>query len=446
MSNSNQHIEEIFRKTFEDYTVKPSRSLWPNIRSRLMVREFFKFKFTSFNIYYVSVLLTGTAITFGTLKNHYSNNSNFKENLNNQVAVNQNTQPAVQNITPGTEFKPEKNNIAAFNHTNKTVISNQTIQLKQSPAVNSGQASESNNGTKQGIISEKEDKENKNLSPPQENNSENADVLSESSLPVADFNVSDKAGCPPFKTKFKNTSVNGTWQKWEFGDGSFSYEENPYHIYSEPGTFTAILKIKGENKKYYTRQENITVYDHPIASFKIDDFNSLVDDKKVSFLNFSIDNYKNYWNFGDGSLSSEQNPVHYYKYLGEYMVTLKVSNENGCIDSSTIKNIYLKSEYYISFPNAFVPDQEAANNGYYNEGSNRIDIFYPVSNGVTSYRLRIYNRTGMLMFETSDIKVGWNGYYNDQLAPQDVYIYEATGKFMDGTSFSKKGDITLIAK
>ncbi len=35
------------------------------------------------------------------------------------------------------------------------------------------------------------------------------------------------------------------------------------------------------------------------------------------------------WNFGDGSISHDQNPTHIYTALGTYIITLKVSNEIG---------------------------------------------------------------------------------------------------------------------
>ena len=40
------------------------------------------------------------------------------------------------------------------------------------------------------------------------------------------------------------------------------------------------------------------------------------------------------WNFGDGTLSTEQNPSHTYTETGDYYVSLTVTNANGCTASS----------------------------------------------------------------------------------------------------------------
>ena len=43
------------------------------------------------------------------------------------------------------------------------------------------------------------------------------------------------------------------------------------------------------------------------------------------------------WNFGDGSISKEQNPTHIFNHTGDYKVTLTVSSESGC--HNTLSNI-----------------------------------------------------------------------------------------------------------
>ena len=57
---------------------------------------------------------------------------------------------------------------------------------------------------------------------------------------------------------------------------------------------------------------------------------------------------------------------------------------------------------------------------------------------------RIFNRWGNLVFTSISPSVGWDGKFNGQIQPQDVYNYVLDIEFSDGTKFVKKGDITLL--
>ena len=42
-----------------------------------------------------------------------------------------------------------------------------------------------------------------------------------------------------------------------------------------------------------------------------------------------------YWSFGDGTTSSQQNPVHSYSQPGTYLVTLTVTTDGGCTSNNS---------------------------------------------------------------------------------------------------------------
>jgi len=56
---------------------------------------------------------------------------------------------------------------------------------------------------------------------------------------------------------------------------------------------------------------------------------------KLNFLNVSLGNYtSSIWDFGDGNISNEENPVHIYDAAGEYLVSLTIHDSiNGCESS-----------------------------------------------------------------------------------------------------------------
>ncbi len=73
----------------------------------------------------------------------------------------------------------------------------------------------------------------------------------------ADFSVSAASGTAPLTVQFQDASVESTsGYFWDFGDGSKSYEQNPSHTYTEPGTYTVVLTIDGYE---CTREDVITV-------------------------------------------------------------------------------------------------------------------------------------------------------------------------------------------
>ena len=80
------------------------------------------------------------------------------------------------------------------------------------------------------------------------------------------------------------------------------------------------------------------------------------------------------------------------------------------------------------------------------EGGYEIDQFFfpPIREKVIEYKMQIFNRWGVLIFETHDINIPWNGYYQQKLCPQGVYVWLVEGKFANGKPFRMVGDITLL--
>jgi gliding motility-associated-like protein len=78
--------------------------------------------------------------------------------------------------------------------------------------------------------------------------------------------------------------------------------------------------------------------------------------------------------------------------------------------------------------------------------SDQIDMMFfpPVKDQVSEYKLQIFNRAGVLIFESHDINAGWDGYYKNRLCMQGVYVWYVEGKYANGEPFKKVGDITLL--
>lgn len=119
------------------------------------------------------------------------------------------------------------------------------------------------------------------------------------------------------------------------------------------------------------------------------------------------------------------------KDVGEYSVT--VTNSFGCTSADTVV-LSFNCDSYINFPSAFSPNADGVN-----------DVFRAkYSLDLVKYNLRIYNRWGELVFETSDVNDGWDGTFNNKPLPLSVYVWYAEYSFRDGKKNSKAGNLTLV--
>ncbi len=53
--------------------------------------------------------------------------------------------------------------------------------------------------------------------------------------------------CRGGEVQFTSTSINSETYYWDFGDGSTSFEENPFHYYDQDGTFNVQLVVSNNN-------------------------------------------------------------------------------------------------------------------------------------------------------------------------------------------------------
>ncbi len=135
---------------------------------------------------------------------------------------------------------------------------------------------------------------------------------------------------------FTGASPNNptTWA-WDFGDGNTSTQQSPTHAYAMPGTYTACL-IVGNGCSFDTTCQSITV-GCPAPSAMWADSTSDLDA-------FFTDNSPNsptswFWDFGDGTISSLQSPIHSYNTPGNYTVCLTVSSVCGTDSSCQVVTV-----------------------------------------------------------------------------------------------------------
>ncbi|AKB80284.1 cell surface protein [Methanosarcina horonobensis HB-1 = JCM 15518] len=163
--------------------------------------------------------------------------------------------------------------------------------------------------------------------------------------PAVNFWGSPVSGNAPLNVTFKdNTTGSPTAWNWSFGDGTYSTDQNPKHTYSAAGNYTVKLtatNAAGSNtvtKSNYIKVTGSSLQT-PIASFS-SNITSGSAPLNVLFTDTSTGTPIAWnWNFGDGTNSAVQNPVHAYSTAGNYTVVLTVSNAAG--NTTVTKSNYI---------------------------------------------------------------------------------------------------------
>ncbi|MBK7360163.1 MAG: PKD domain-containing protein [Saprospiraceae bacterium] len=152
-----------------------------------------------------------------------------------------------------------------------------------------------------------------------------------------DFNFATDNLSAKFQADLKGSKADKI--SWDFGDGSFSSDLNTSHTYKDAGEYkvTLYVSINGTVCQI-TKLVKVgsRVNPNPCnVDFKFS-VNNLTVKFQADFKNARPDRV--YWEFGDGTNSTDLNPVHTFGKIGEYTITLKVSiNGAVCTITKVIK-------------------------------------------------------------------------------------------------------------
>lgn len=120
--------------------------------------------------------------------------------------------------------------------------------------------------------------------------------------------------------------------------------------------------------------------------------------------------------------------------LEESSYSLFAEDIFGCTSANYYFTVKIHPETFIDLPTTFTPNGDGVN-----------DIIYVKGWGIKELRtFQIYNRWGELVFETSDIEQGWDGYYKGILQNNDIYVYKVRATNWSDKELSKEGHINLM--
>jgi gliding motility-associated-like protein len=257
-------------------------------------------------------------------------------------------------------------------------------------------------------------------------------------LPVVNFSPDLYNGCMPLDVIFANyttiSSTNLQSFEWDFGDGNTSSSQSPNHSFTQSGIYPISLTVTSDKACTSINDTSVVIeaYPLPIADFNYTPEYITIMSPQVEFSDLSFDPTSWNWILGDGNITDEQHPTHTYSDTGTYQIELWISNQYGCIDSSS-GQLRIEPEFMLYIPNAFTPNGDGIN-----------DVLNARGWGITELNMNILDRWGNIIFTVSDLNEGWDGKVNGKNVQQDVYLYQFHAIDVFDKKHNYTGKVSLI--
>ena len=237
-------------------------------------------------------------------------------------------------------------------------------------------------------------------------------------------------GCIPLTVNFSdNSSIPEPYSligwEWDLGVDSNSVYTipNPSFVYHPSNvapldsvTYDITLKVTSLQgcESTMTEAEQVVVHPVPEAFFHTDpnEVTSIID-PVFEMLDRSSENVVQwFWEFDDGGISTDQNPVHEFPDTGIYTITLHVTSDDGCTDAVDYE-VIVHPTFTFYIPNAFTPNSDGVNESFIGQGTGFID-----------YSMSIYDRWGELLFFSKNPELPWDGTFKGHQVEQGQYVYK----------------------
>ena len=215
---------------------------------------------------------------------------------------------------------------------------------------------------------------------------------------------------------------------WDFGDGGTSIQQTPSYCYHFPGTYTVPFTVTDVNGCQNSVSEEVNVNPNPNALFEVSN-TCFGDSTYFTNLSYSQNGYVSqwHWNFGDGTTSIEEDPVHLYQNNQTYYVSLVVTDNTGCSATYT-SEVLIDSLPTASFANTIGScDIPTYFNGVEYSGGEFIERWWWNFGDITSeYNTDSIQNPSHLYssydstYQVELIVMNHNGCYNTVV--QDVYV------------------------
>lgn len=237
--------------------------------------------------------------------------------------------------------------------------------------------------------------------------------------------------------KLSTPETPGLTYNWT-GPNNFTSDNASPEILITDAAYAGVYTLRVINGDCSSATANITVPPikaKPEAAFRTSPGYpaKLAAPVSVQFFNDSKGADSYLWDFGDGSTSTEVNPVHIYTSDGSYQVSLAAYQSKVCRSSVIHGTFVIKSGQAFFIPNTFTPNNDGIN-----------DEFVVSLTNLSSFTIKIFNRWGAEIFRSQDIFDNWKGLQNNEQLPTGTYFYVIDAKDFNGKTVKTSGYITLL--
>jgi len=265
------------------------------------------------------------------------------------------------------------------------------------------------------------------------------------SNPVAEIKLAETPKCNGSPVTLFTRTEKGTKYDWDFDDGIVtSRTGDKISVYWKYGTEHLVTLTASNGNNCKTSSEltvklpvpPVVLFSHVAMDESAPTVVYFVNRTTIGSIAYSdTHNLKFLWKFGDKAFSVDENPEHLYVNKGSYKVTLAVSDEKGCSDSSsTIINLRGNSK---SAMEIFTPNGDGIN-----------DIFKIPPDDLRDFKCVILSNNGEKLFEWYNQEEGWDGKINHKgnFAAEGLYYYVVTGTDERGKPVKLPGTVYLLRK
>ncbi|HOK50547.1 MAG TPA: PKD domain-containing protein [Bacteroidales bacterium] len=259
---------------------------------------------------------------------------------------------------------------------------------------------------------------------------------------IASKNISN-----PLEITFTNLSNAGDKFYWDFGDGNVSTAKSPTHTYDKLGKYKVTLTVANSTGSCNSSYAQVITAGNLDCSAQFNVFaNSSTGEVTVTNTSLSANEGETvyFWNFGDGTYSSNTNPsTKTYPKDGKYRISLIVYNPNtGCYDYAE-KYVYISRpckalfNYYVDTATHTVHLQNLSQNAdqyhwFFSDGgysSNEHPSYSFSAPGIYKISLSISNASGCVDSHEEYVTVGQSSdceaIFTYRVAPgNQVYFYD----------------------